>query len=280
MVVDALVQPAGLVRGGLGGQSGYERQTPGGQRPAQPGQKSGVILPILCPDIFKVHVHPLVAPAVHGADDPSDELPLVLLVLQQFMGQLGGEALLLIQIGQVEDGDHPALEGGVHQGFVPERDQFPLVKSVGKGCNLRQVGQGGPEQIPVDVGVCVGVDGKGPPGPGGVFYHDDLSGVDQVPALKGGVVAQQLGYRGVVHLGDGVQRVPRPDGVGQLRVLDHDGLSHHQLGGVFQLVVLEQPLHRDAVLLGQPVHGVARLDDMDVHRFTSFQTTVTNSLLA
>ena len=106
-----------------------------------------------------------------------------------------------------------------------------------------------------------------------------LPGVDQVPALEGGVVAQQLDGGGVVHLGDGVQRVPRPDGVGQLGVLDHDGLAHHQLGGLFQLVVLDQPLHGGAVLLGQPVHGVAGLNDMDVHEKASFQVTVTNSAL-
>ena len=70
------------------------------------------------------------------------------------------------------------------------------------------------------------------------------------------------------------------DGVGQLGILDHDGLPHHQLGGVGELIVLDQPVHRNAVLLRQLVHGIAGLDDMDIHWAPSFQTTVTNSLLA
>ena len=32
-----------------------------------------------------------------------------------------------------EDGGHPALEGGVHQGLVPEGDELLLVKPVGEG---------------------------------------------------------------------------------------------------------------------------------------------------
>ena len=203
------------------------------------------------------------------------------------MGLFRGKAVLAVQVGQVEDGGHPALEGGAGQRLVLEGDQVVPVEAVGEGGDLGQVGQGGPEQAPADVGIGVGVDGERPSGPGGVFHHDMLSGVNQVPALKARVVAQQLGHSGVVHLGDGVQGIPRPDGVGQFRVLDHDGLPHHQVGGVGQLVVLDQPLHGDAVLLGQPVHGVAGLDDMDVHNNSSYEvkgggfyTTVINSLLA
>lgn len=47
-----------------------------------------------------------------------------------------------------------------------------------------------------------------------------------------------------------------------------------------QLVVLEQPFHGNAVLLGQLVHSIAGLNNMDVHGIVSFHTTVINSLLA
>ena len=46
-------------------------------------------------------------------------------------------------------GGHPALEGGVDQGLVPEGDQVILVEAVGEGSELGQIGQGGPEQAPV-----------------------------------------------------------------------------------------------------------------------------------
>jgi hypothetical protein len=280
VVVDALIEPSRLIRRGLGGQSGYERPPPGGQSPAQAGQEPGVGPGVLRPEVFKVHVHPLIAPPLRRADDLLDQLLLVILVLQQLMGQLTGETLVLVQIGQVEDRGHPVLEGGVHQGLVPEGDELILVKPVGEGGEEGQIGQGGPEQAPVNGGVGVGVDGEGPQGPGGVFDHNGLSGVEQVPALEGGVVPQKLGHGGIVHLGDGVQRIPRPDGVGQLGVLDHNGLPHHQPGGVGELIVLNQPLHGDAVLLGQLIHTVPRLNDMDVHKMPSFQTTVTNWPLA
>ena len=48
-----------------------------------------------------------------------------------------------------------------------------------------------------------------------------------------GLLGRKLGHGGGIRLGDGVQRIPGPDSVGELGVLDHNGLSHHQMGGIF-----------------------------------------------
>ena len=48
--------------------------------------------------------------------------------------------------------------------------------------------------------------------------------------------------------------------------MNHQRLPHHQLGGVRELIVLDEPGHGDAVLIGQFIQGISRLNHMDVHK--------------
>lgn len=85
------------------------------------------------------------------------------------------------------------------------------------------------------------------------------------PAREGVVAEQGLDSQ-AVGLSDGEERIAGADHIGALRVLDYDGLSHHQPGGVRELIVLQQTGHGHAVGKGDGVQGIARFDNMDIHR--------------
>ena len=110
-----------------------------------------------------------------------------------------------------------------------------------------------------------------------------LSGVDPVAPLQAGVVAQQLPQRDPGVPGDGKQRVTGPDGIGGTGILDHQRLPHYQLGRIWKLIVLDEPGHGDAVLIGQFIQGVSRPNHMDIHKkllSSGFQINVMKSCLA
>ena len=110
-----------------------------------------------------------------------------------------------------------------------------------------------------------------------------VSGVDPVAPLQAGVVAQQLPQRDPGVPGDGKQRVTGPDGIGGTGILDHQRLPHYQLGRIWKLIVLDEPGHGDAVLIGQFIQGVSRPNHMDIHKkllSSGFQINVMKSCLA
>ena len=121
----------------------------------------------------------------------------------------------------MEQRPDPHLKGRVNEGLILQFYQVPFGReAVGKGRQVREVGEGALEQTAVDVWVSVAVDGKGPLLFLPVGDHQYLTGDDLSFPPEHGIVAQQLPDRQAMLGSDGGQSLSGPDHMGLPRVLD------------------------------------------------------------
>lgn len=202
-VIVALIEQAALGGGGLRGQSHDDGQPQGVEGLGQIPDKGCVSPGVLREHELKVHIQSPVALGLDGGHQVVNEPALNVGVVEHQAGQLIGEAALLGQGGQVHQRGHAAL--------LRHSDQLRIVQiyqaavfcdTVGEGSHVRQVGEGGAQQRPVDKGIGIAVDGKGP-----LFFlpvGDDqsLPGVNGLAAAQDRIVALKLPHGQTILLCD------------------------------------------------------------------------------
>lgn len=122
-VVVGLVEQAGLVGGGLGGQGHHQKQTQGGQPGPEPGDEGGVGGAVLGEDVLEVHVQ---APVALGLEIFHQSLHQAVLdggVGEDQVGQVVGEAALIGEGGQVHQRAAAGLAGGGEEASILQLHQ-------------------------------------------------------------------------------------------------------------------------------------------------------------
>lgn len=132
-VVVALVEGAGLVGGGFGGEGGDERQTVGGEQLVQTRKKLRVCLRKLPAQVFKVHVQPHIALFPHRLKHRPGERLLERFTAQHDHRLRGGKGPGGRQRRQVQKRPHTIVFRQSEQPLVVHRHERALRrKAVGK----------------------------------------------------------------------------------------------------------------------------------------------------
>ena len=251
----ALVEGAGLVWAGLGGQGCPEEVPLGPEGLPEPGEEGGVGLHQGAGQVLKVHIQAGEALLRHGPLDLPQEPGLGGGVRQQLLRPLDVEPLLLRIGGEVHHGSRPVGPGPRQELPVPEGEEPQVpADAVGEGCQVAEERRGPRQEGRGEEGVGVAV------GHGGaqlllvIGDDQDLPRGQQAAAQELRVVPPERTDADAVAPGNGAQGLPGADGVDHIGEAEHQGLSHGQ-----------SPVRRDAVVRHQAagVHAVVPGDGVD-----------------
>ena len=274
-IVVPLVQRAGLLRGGLGGQRRPEKEAVGVHHPPQPAQESRVGGGQVAREELKVHIQAGVAPAQEELTELLRQPVLRGRIRQHQSGPLGVELPVFRQGGQVHHRTGAPLPGGGEQRIGLQRQKAAGGgDAVGEGRETGEVGELRIQQSPVDEGVGIAVEDGGCPGLVPIGDHQRLPGKQLLASPQVPVVLPQLPYRGAMGGRDGGQSLAGPDHMKLLGKADHQRLPDRHGAVRRDCVVRSQPPGVHAVRRRDGADGLASLDHMDRHETSPLGTSL------
>ena len=209
-VVVGCVEKALLAVALFGGNGGAEKIALGVESFGRAAEKLAVAVPIVGVDVLNVEIHAVIGFLVQRGKHIFKKTVLHLLVCEHRVGDVAGEAAVLAQVGDGQQGSHRIGPGGVHHGAVRDGDQLPGGgHMVAERAEIAEIGQRLVQYALGDVGVGVTVY-LDPRAAAGLRRGDQQRQLGhQTGAVIELVDAGQLFRAGAVAAGDAPQTVPR-----------------------------------------------------------------------